>query len=151
MVPLQSLSLASQISGDGPVEPLQTTAPLLQVVAPARHSPMQPARVPPGQLLAQAMPTRGSWAVVTLSSIAPLQSLSSPSQVSGEGPTEPEHTLAPFAQASVPGRHWPTQLAGSPPGHAEPHAVPTSIGLSSTVPLQLLSRPSQVSGCGPTV
>src|SRR5471030_2412135 len=31
------------------------------------------------------------------------------------------------------------------------HAVPTSVGLSSIWPLQLLSRPSQTSGLGPTL
>src|SRR4051812_15441460 len=86
-MPLQSLSLASQISAEGPVDPVHTTTPLEQAVLPERHSPMQLATTPPGQFWAQAMPTRGSLTVVMASSTAPLQSSSAPLRVSVPGPT----------------------------------------------------------------
>src|SRR5438445_427414 len=78
---LQSLSLPSHTSAVGPVDPVQVRMPLAQVMVPALHSPMQLATTPPGQLVAQAAPTS-----VGLLSTVPLQSSSTPLQVSAVGP-----------------------------------------------------------------
>src|SRR5689334_22586910 len=79
-------------------------------------------------------------AIVGLMSIWPLQSLSSPSQISVLGLTLRLHAIAPLVQAVVPGAQTPAcpvLQAAPPPG------LPLS-----TAPLQLLSRPSQVSAPG---
>jgi len=104
-----------------------------------------------------------------MSSTTPLQSLSTPSQTSPEGPvgfwqTQP----APPAQASVPalqgalsvpaskqlppaGGHqdrfwWVQQLPGSFQQPVWPGSGASVSGASSTEPLQLLSMPSHTSG-----
>src|SRR3954447_14666859 len=70
-MPLQSLSLPSQISGPGVPAPTHTRVPFTQPIAPGRHSPTPPG-VPP-----QGLPP----SVVSLSTL-PSQSLSRPSQIS---------------------------------------------------------------------
>src|SRR5262249_252678 len=66
----------------------------------------------------------------------PSQSLSSPSQNSGPGPTEPTQLSPPLTHCVVPVWHVPTRepLIAPPPG------LP-----SSTTLLQLLSTPSHTS------
>src|SRR4051812_47968391 len=80
--PLQSLSLPSQTSAVGAVEPTQLGPPFAQTVRPALHSPTQLATRPPGQPAPQGRPTSPG-----ASSTAPSQSSSRPLQVSGVGPT----------------------------------------------------------------
>src|SRR5207249_1729252 len=90
MTPLQSLSMPSHTSAEGPTEPAHTRAPLWQVIAPAWHWPTQPASRPPGQLAAHAAPTS-----VGALSTAPSQSSSSPLHSSGFGPATCMH-VSPF-------------------------------------------------------
>src|SRR5262249_47938387 len=81
-----------------------------------------------------------------MSSTLPLQSLSRPSQIS---PTEfcaPIHSMPVGPQLSMPAVQMP--VPQRPLGEHEPPTVPP--GRSSGVPLQSLSRPSQISGTGPT-
>src|SRR5262245_60419359 len=66
------------------------------------------------------------------SSITPLQSLSRPSQISGEGIQQPS-SATPLQSLSIP-----SQISGE--GMQQP---------SSVVPLQSLSTPSHASGAGP--
>ena len=99
-----------------------------------RHSPVM-----------QVAPAAHSAPVST----TPSQSLSLPSQISGWGPTPPRHSQprAP-TQMRWPGRHSPSSgPAGTPGGR---HSSPVPGRFSSTLPLQLLSRPSQTSSLGPT-
>src|SRR5690349_14294204 len=91
IMPSQSLSLPSQISGTGPV-PLQVSTPLTQVVTPGVHSPT---------LLPQGPPVPGRLP----SSIMLLQSLSMPSHVSGAGVFEGVQLQLPPVQISVPLLH----------------------------------------------
>src|SRR4051812_49616870 len=101
MVPLQSLSLPSQVSALGALEPVQTLTPPEQEIAPAVHSPTQFATRPPGQLVPHAMPTS-----VGALSTRPSQSSSTPLHNSfGDGPT-PCVQVSPF---------------GPPPGEAPLH------------------------------
>src|SRR5206468_200152 len=105
--------------------------PITHAYAPVLHCMLPPAfmqsdKLPDGQ---HTWPSHGS---VSLSSIRLLQSLSTPSHTSGDGPTDPEHTFAPFTQIANPGLHWPTHFVMSPIGHASPQTCPTSIGFSST-------------------
>src|SRR5438093_262350 len=81
--------------------------------------------------------------------MVPLQSLSSPSQISVFGPVEPLHCLTPLWHTVRPALHWPMQFATWPPGQLLPHAAPTSVRLSATVPLQSSSWPPQISAVGP--
>src|SRR5205085_770577 len=74
------------------------------------------------------------------SSTAPLQSLSSPSQVSGDGCTFWLHASEPFVQEVVPAAQSPAAPAEH--GWLEP-GLP-----SSTAPWQSLSMPSHGSGEG---
>src|SRR5438105_4763365 len=83
------------------------------------------------------------------SSMVPLQSLSTPSHTSADGPTEPVHPFTPDEQVIVPALHWPTQFATSPPGQRVAHAAPTSVGLLSTAPSQSSSMPLHTSALGP--
>src|SRR5437870_1189838 len=100
--------------------------------------------VPVGQ---QPWPAHAS---VRLSSTVPSQSSSLPLHVSSDGPTEPEHTSAPFWHRVTPDLHCPTQLPICLPGQRSAHAIPTPGTLSSTRPLQLSSTPLHSSGIGPT-
>src|SRR5271167_4883547 len=84
------------------------------------------------------------------SSVWPLQLLSTPLHTSGEGPTAPLQTVEPVWPIVVPALHRPVQLATSAPGQRSPQATPTSVAFSSVWPLQLSSRPLQISGIGPT-
>ena len=88
------------------------------------------------------LPTPG-----TLSSTTPLQSLSMPSQTSGVGPTQP---LQVPLQGLRPLRHWLLGWAASWYTRPGWPGISHSVGAmpSSTVPLQLLSWPSQISACG---
>ena len=79
------------------------------------------------------------------SSTWPSQLLSNLSHTSAVGPFESGHTLTPDTHVSVPGLHSPMQPATTPPGQLAAHGVPTSVGESSTLKLQLLSTPSQTS------
>src|SRR5439155_1192956 len=106
---------------------------------------VQSATLPDGQ---QDCMNHGS---VSASSTRPLQSSSTPLQVSGVGPVEPLQTLVPFWHMMVPAAHAPWQPAGVPPGQLVPQATPTSVSLSSTMPLQSSSMPLQISGIGPTI
>jgi hypothetical protein len=102
-VPLQSLSRQSQTSTAFSVRPLQTKAPLSQAQVPGLHSPSLWPHASPiaalggGEGFAEPSipsgPTPGS-------SIAPSQSLSTPSHRSGEGPTPPKQTTPPSPS------HW---------------------------------------------
>src|SRR5690606_19366768 len=115
----------SQVSAEGPMPPMHTSVPPLQVRTPVSQSPMPVPQAPPPP----GFPSSG----------VPLQSLSSPSQISGEGPIAPTHVpshAGPIEQVSTPGRHWPTSL---PHGRVMP----------SMTPSPLLSRPSPTSGVGP--
>ncbi len=128
-MPLQSLSLPSQVSALGCTFWLQTMAPFVHAVVPGWHTPWRfvlHARPPPG------LP----------SSTVPLQLLSMPSQTSPVGETFWLQTTAPLTQAVVPAAQAPSLSvvqARPPPG------LP-----SSTAPLQSLSLPSQVSALGCT-
>src|SRR5436305_246790 len=110
--PLQSLSIPSQISGLGPLDPEQSFAPLVHTTTPGLHWPMQLASIPPGQAEPQAPPTSVS---LDGSSTIPLQSSSSPLQVSGIGPTVcrqvrplgPGPGVAAHTQLAA---HWPAVL-----------------------------------------
>src|SRR5690606_12246444 len=73
----QSLSRPSQVSAEGPMPPMHTSVPPLQVRTPVSQSPMPVPQAPPPP----GFPSSG----------VPLQSLSSPSQISGEGPIAPTH------------------------------------------------------------
>src|SRR5262249_32830564 len=153
--PSQSLSLLSQTSGIGPW-PLHTIWPLTQMFVPGLHSPT---------LLPQGPPIPGRLP----SSTMPLQSLSTPSHVSGAGFFEGVHVQLPPTQISEPllhggaseplpvqvppgGGHQVTsgliigywqQLPGSDQQPFMPAGGPSPSGGSSIVPLQLLSMPSQ--------
>src|SRR5262249_53230711 len=73
-------------------------------------------------------------------SATPLQSLSSPSQISAEGLTLRTHWIDPLEQVCVRAAQtpcWPVAQGAPAPG------LP-----SSTVPSQSLSAPSQISGAG---
>src|SRR6185369_10235674 len=85
-----------------------------------------------------------------------------PLHVSSAGPVPGEQTGAP-EQISVPGVqrpqqppvhvesaavHVPASTHGASEGHASEHPPPTSVGLSSTTPLQSSSTPLQDSGVG---
>src|SRR6516225_7577079 len=72
-------------------------------------------------------------------SMVPSQSLSLPSQISGVGKTPPTHESTPALHWSTPCLHSPTFV---------PQGVPTLVTLSSIMPLQLLSMPSQTSALG---
>jgi hypothetical protein len=63
-----------------------------------------------------------------------------PLQTSGCGCTPPVHTMAPPMHAVVPVLHGPVVV---------PQAMPSPVTLSSTVPSQSLSMPSQTSVLGP--
>src|SRR4051812_41034301 len=94
--PLQSLSLPSQSSCVGTVSPTQVSTPALHAVRPCLHSPT---------LLPHTLPTPARLP----SSGMPLQSLSTPSHVSGLGsfgpvqiqPATPEHTRVPLLHGWV--------------------------------------------------
>src|SRR4051794_31694329 len=117
MVPLQSLSMPSQVSGWGsleleqvhPARPPQTIVPLLQG-ATRVPSPLQAAPVGGHQCrleYEQQLPGRsqqpfmlpGGASASGASSISVSQSLSLPSQTSGAGPIAPWQTIAPFTHA----------------------------------------------------
>ena len=68
VMPLQSLSMSSHTSTEGPVEPEHSFVPLLHTVRPALHGPTQLETRPPGQLPPQTMPTS-----VRLLSVRPSQ------------------------------------------------------------------------------
>src|SRR4051812_44795748 len=95
-MPLQSLSLPSQISGVGPTAPTQVIMPAVHAVRPCLHSPT---------LLPQTWPTCGKLPLSTV----PSQLLSMPSHVSGLGafgfeqtqPPAPEHTREPWLHGGV--------------------------------------------------
>ena len=97
----------------------------MQVSTPGEHAPV---------LLPQE-PMVG-----TPSSVAPSQSSSRPSQVSGPGLVPPVQTSAPPMQVRVPGEHSPMLEPQAPP----PPGLPSSV-----VPSQSLSRVSQSSADGP--
>src|SRR4051812_7929479 len=78
------------------------------------------------------------------SSVAPLQSLSTPSHVSGLGPTPPTQVSAPLEHAITPAVHGPIpHLPEGQQATAEP-------GTSSMIPLQSSSMPLQASTPGST-
>ncbi len=119
------MSRPSHVSADGITFCWQTSAPFTQWNVPAAHTPMRP--------VLHAPPPPGSP-----SSIEPLQLLSLLSQISFEACVVCVHTIPPFWQFVRPAAHTPKR----PVLHAEPPP-----GLPSSVaPLQLLSRPSHVSG-----
>src|SRR5438270_87250 len=107
VVPSQSSSLLLHTSAVGPVEPLQTTTPLVHTLAPRVqvNAPgaqwvdppefWQSLATPVGQ---HAWPTHTS---PTALSVWPSQLLSLPSQNSCDGPTEPTHDTAPFEQIEL--------------------------------------------------
>src|SRR5262245_26755273 len=111
----QSSSVSSpQDSGSGPWPPMQSRLPEEQVMAPATHEPM----VEP-----HASPSRKSS-----SSNSSSQSLSSPSQKSTVGSTNPVHSSSPCgAQIQAPA--WQTGRSGA-------HSAPRSGSVSSTAPSQ---------------
>jgi hypothetical protein len=119
--PSQLLSRPSQISVTGPRPPTQVKLPLTHCIEPARHSPTLEPQLPIGG---------------TPSSITPLQSLSTPSHVSGLGLVPPTHTKAPPVHVNVPGEHAPMLV----PQLAPPPGLPSSVE-----PSQLLSIPSHTS------
>ena len=123
----QSLSMASQTSGVGPVPPVHMSMPITHWVAPGSQAPVP---VP-----------HGCASSTTLSSMMPLQSSSMPLHRSGDGPTSPAHWRPPFTQTVMPFMHAPVSLA--------PQAAPTPVGVLSITPLQSSSRPLQSSGEGP--
>src|SRR5262245_12315326 len=122
--PLQSLSIPSHCSPVGPTPPLHTRPPPLHTVTPGSHAPIE---------LPHGCPTSTG-----LLSGTPLQSSSRPLQRSTLGPISPAHCRLPPTQIVWPSVHWPVLF--------EPHGIPTSVGLSSTTPLQSSSRPLHVSG-----
>ncbi len=128
-MPLQSLSIPSpQISVCGGVSPVQVTSqvPFTQVWMPAVQAPTS---VPQGRELPSVQ--------LHPSSTTPLQSLSTPSQISVAGCGAVQLPHAPPAQVSIPVPQRVEQ------GRAR---------FSSIFPSQLLSRPSQISlGAGPQV
>src|SRR5262245_33304371 len=92
----------------------------------------------------------GSVCLLNGSSTTPLQSLSRLSHTSGCGPTKPTHCKKPLAQVVVPAWQAPWQVNPPEPLGVQPlpkgkQARPASIGMSSILPLQSLSRPSQIS------
>src|SRR5882724_7139843 len=126
-VPLQSLSRLSQVSALEVTSWTHPRAPAAQLVSPEAHTPWRPvlhAAPPPGFPL----------------STTPLQSLSAPSQTSADGFTFRTQATAPATHACVP--------AAQTPGWPVPHAAPPPGFPSSGLPLQLLSRPSQISADG---
>src|SRR5207247_2029780 len=92
--PSQSSSTPLQVSAEGPLPPAQAKRRPLHAYAPREQAPT-PHRAPNAQ---QGSPTRCP-AGSTTSSTAPLQSLSTPSQVSGAGPTKPRQ---PPSQSEAP-------------------------------------------------
>src|SRR5262249_20823086 len=155
-VPSQLLSRPSQISALGGLEFWQTHAPLVQTSVPWAQGAVSvplPVQVAPtgGHQLrvscVQQLPGRAQQPVIPAagasasgpSSMAPSQSLSSPSHCSGMGPTLPEQTRVPLTHAMVPVEHSPVLM---------PHDVPTCGTPSSTMPSQSLSLPSHTSGLG---
>src|SRR5262245_6480108 len=105
IIPSQSLSLPSQISGIGPV-PLHVSTPFIQMVVPGVHSPT---------LAPQGPPTPGRLP----SSMLPLQLLPMPSHVSGAGVFDGVHVHAPPVQSSEPWLHGGASVPLSvqfPPG-----------------------------------
>jgi hypothetical protein len=106
---------------------LHTIAPDVHAVVPGAHRPSIP--------VLQLIPPPG-----LPSSMPPLQSLSSPSQTSGEGFTLRLHAIDPAAHAVVPALQtpdMPVEQLVPPPGFP-----------LSTTPSQSLSTPSQTSGRG---
>src|SRR5207237_1145877 len=92
----------------------------------------------------------GSVCLLKGSSMTPLQSLSRLSHTSADGPTKPRHCKKPLAQVVVPAWHAPAQVKPPEPLGVQPvpngkQAWPASMGVSSIMPLQSLSRPSQTS------
>jgi hypothetical protein len=128
IVPLQSLSLPSQVSEDGNTVWVQPFWPPRQLVWPWAQGVLGFCPV-----TVQGWPVPGKP-----SSTVPLQSSSSPLQVSVAGCRfclhtfwAPSHTIAPAEQI---------------PGLPVLHVSPTSPGSSSIAPSQSLSLPSQISG-----
>src|SRR5215831_16664647 len=87
--------------------------------------------------------------------MTPSQSLSRPSQISGAGPIAPSHAneqvepwlrqrLCPLRQVEG----GDVLLIGLPFMSSGGQGSPSPTGLSSTMPLQSLSRQSQISGVG---
>jgi hypothetical protein len=159
MVPSQSLSSPSHASGAGgfafwhtqPPPPAHASVPLLHGammpplslhVAPGggHHCRLSNEQQLPGRFQHPLAPAAGA-SLSGASSGVPSQSLSMPSHCSACGPTPPWHKIAPPTHAVVPGVHG---------GWLMPHGVPTPTMLSSTMPSQSLSIPSQISGLGPT-
>jgi hypothetical protein len=128
MLPLQSLSLPSQISALGKLVWLQPFCPPKQLVCPWAHGVFG---FCPGT--AQGCPAPGNP-----SSTVPLQSSSSPLHVSDPGCRFATHAICPPVHFSLPAEQMPCNDVV--------HAAPTSDGLSSTTPSQLLSLPSHISG-----
>src|SRR5882672_9245697 len=109
-LPSQSLSLPSQISAAGPMQPSQTIPPLRHNVFPAVHTPTPTcACVSLGQR--QAAPTPGR----TPSSMRPLQSSSLPLHVSGLGMLIVLQTSLPFTQTVTPAEQVPMPLPQATP------------------------------------
>src|SRR5262249_51385801 len=127
--PLQSLSAPSHISGDGCTFWLHTIIPPELAIAPAAQTPGSP--------VLQPWPPPGSP-----SSVWPLQSLSTPSHISGDGCTFWLHTSIPLVHALVP--------AAQTPGSPVLQSWPPPGSPSSVWPLQSLSTPSHISGDGCT-
>jgi hypothetical protein len=104
--PLQSLSRQSQTSTATEVPPAQMKLPLVQSHFPGEHSP---SFWPQGSPMAATgggvgfcVPSMLSGPTPPCSSICPSQSLSMPSQISGEGPTPPMQRRPPMPL------HWET-------------------------------------------
>src|SRR5206468_1967602 len=103
-VPSQSLSRLSQISDEGATLRRHWTVPPWQVCVPAEHTPCCPVE--------QQAPPPGFP-----SSVWPLQSLSTPSQISGAG--------VPGTQESTPPAQAPVEAhAPAPQPLAKPSAAP---------------------------
>src|SRR4051812_43873263 len=116
ILPSQSLSLPSQISGVGPTAPTQLKPPSpVHSATPSLHSGMAPL----------AIMSTGVWGYLVVSktglhlslmltgspsSTLPLQSLSSPSHFSGMGPFSPWQLILPPSHAVEPCSHSPSSV-----------------------------------------
>src|SRR5262245_31329812 len=128
--PLQSSSTPLQASGPGPTFRRQARLPSWQCSVPAAQTPDWP--------VSHVPPLPGSP-----SSVCPLQLLSCPSQTSGAGAPAVALRTVPVPsprQTFTPGR----AQSPIPTEQAEPRSTKGS----STAPLQLSSRPLQVSTVG---